>query len=341
LFEGKVVYDKTYGHVAYGCGECCAFKTPRFFYDPLGILFGGTSGQGVEAIDGCSLDLVDVSDSFLGSWGTANTGIATANYYGTHTGVGVGSTTSQTSGHLQIQHNITHCTLDLVTPRGACNTIKLVLQGNQYNSLFVGTDPNLSGANSIFATVSPTGETFTTTSSASGDTFTPVTTGGPGWVVNTTTQSTNSGDRKITVTYTVTGQGSVTTSLNLTARQFAYATNNTPSNTCTLGYGSKYVYIYTPYTHPDKAAVQPGIGLTGTAVTESFNPQPPAGTVTGDGALNANSQFADTLAYCSTSPLSSYPTVTQTISIAGYQVRQNSLAYSSAGVTLTSQGPSQ
>ena len=67
LFEGKVVYDKTYGHVAYGCGESCAFKTPRFFYDPLGILFGGTSGQGVEAIDGCSGELVDVSDSFFGS----------------------------------------------------------------------------------------------------------------------------------------------------------------------------------------------------------------------------------------------------------------------------------
>ena len=32
LFEGKVVYDKTYGHVAYGCGECCAFNDlPPFF----------------------------------------------------------------------------------------------------------------------------------------------------------------------------------------------------------------------------------------------------------------------------------------------------------------------
>lgn len=24
LFEGKVIYDKTYGHAAYGCGFCCA-----------------------------------------------------------------------------------------------------------------------------------------------------------------------------------------------------------------------------------------------------------------------------------------------------------------------------
>ena len=219
--------------------------------------------------------------------------------------------------------------------------VQLTLQGNQYNSIFAGTDQNLAGANSIFATVSPTGGTFTTTSSASGDTFTPVTTGGPGWVVNTTTQSTNSGDRTITVKYTVSGQAPVSKFLNVTARQFAYAANNTPSNTCTLGYGTSYLYIYIPYTHPDGTAVQPGLSLGGTAVTESFNPQPPAGTVTGNGSLNANSQFTDQLTYCSTSPLSSSPTVTQTISIEGYQVRQNSLTYSSAGVTLSSLGPTQ
>src|SRR5881628_3632598 len=99
-----------------------------------------------------------------------------------------------------------------------------------------------------------------------------------------TTQSTNSGDRKLTVTYTVSGQ-QASKFLNVTARQFAYATNNSPSNTCALGYGTTKVYTYTPYTHPDKAAVQAGLGLSGTAVTEGFNPQPPAGTVTGSGGL--------------------------------------------------------
>jgi hypothetical protein len=92
---------------------------------------------------------------------------------------------------------------------------------------------------------------------------------------------------------------------------------------------------------PDKAAVPAGIGLSGTAVAETFNPQPPAGTVTGDGSLNANSQFGDRISYCSSSPLTISTTVTQTLSIEGYQVRQNTLKNSSAGVTYTNLGPFQ
>lgn len=87
--------------------------------------------------------------------------------------------------------------------------------------------------------------------------------------------------------------------------------------------------------------MQAGIGLTNTPVTESFNPQPPPNTVIGGGALDANSQFSDRLVYCSTSPLTISTSVTQTLSIAGYQVRQNQLTYSGSGVTLTNQGPTQ
>jgi hypothetical protein len=162
--------------------------------------------------------------------------------------------------------------------------------------------------------------------------------------VHTTTQSANPGSRQITVTYTVSGQGKVSKSLNDTAREFAYATNNSPSNICTLGYGTKYVYTYTPYTHPDHAAVQPGLGLSGTAVLESFSSAPPAGTHTGDGALNADSQFNDVLSYCATTPLTSSMSIIQYIAIEagfGYQVRQNLLTYSSSGITLTNQGPTQ
>jgi hypothetical protein len=28
LFEGKIMYDTTYGHVTYGCGVCCAYQPP-------------------------------------------------------------------------------------------------------------------------------------------------------------------------------------------------------------------------------------------------------------------------------------------------------------------------
>jgi|HubBroStandDraft_2_1064218.scaffolds.fasta_scaffold00333_5 hypothetical protein len=72
----------------------------------------------------------------------------------------------------------------------------------------------------------------------------------------------------------------------------------------TLGHGTTQLYTYTPYTHQDKTAVQAGLGVDGTAVTESFSSPPPSGTVTGNGSLTANSQFTDNISYCSTSPLS-------------------------------------
>jgi hypothetical protein len=49
LFEGKVVYDKTYGHVASGCAACCGYALPKPWYDPLGVPTGSPAGQGVNS----------------------------------------------------------------------------------------------------------------------------------------------------------------------------------------------------------------------------------------------------------------------------------------------------
>src|SRR6516165_1611258 len=100
LFEGKVIYDKTYGHVAYGCGTCCGYYQPKFFYDPLLVPVGSTGGNGVTALDQCTQKYDDVSTEFYGNWSSANTAIVTVDYYGTHSAVSVGSTTSSTSGWL-------------------------------------------------------------------------------------------------------------------------------------------------------------------------------------------------------------------------------------------------
>ncbi|HKO04522.1 MAG TPA: hypothetical protein VJW51_07220 [Candidatus Acidoferrales bacterium] len=86
LFEGKVVYDKSYGHVAYGCAACCGWSIPvGFWWDPLGIPFDNESDQGVLAADQCnSGDLEDVSDSFYNNWSTGSTAIATVDAYLKH-----------------------------------------------------------------------------------------------------------------------------------------------------------------------------------------------------------------------------------------------------------------
>ncbi len=82
LFEGKVIYDKTYGHVAYGCAGCCGYAQAYVWYDPLGIPFGSGTPQGVDAPDMCLGGFRDdVSAVFFGFWVTANTSIATPDYW--------------------------------------------------------------------------------------------------------------------------------------------------------------------------------------------------------------------------------------------------------------------
>jgi hypothetical protein len=270
--------------------------------------------------------------------------IATVNSNGLHSGASEGSTTTSTcsKNDMTVWENFDHCPLEPVCPdAGTVNTVELVVHHpNPY--IFVGSDPGLQTPNGFTTDVSPTGGTLAATSSDSHDTFTYESIGGtPSATISTSDQSQSNLDRTLTFTYTASGMAPVHQTLVVTARQFAYAANNTPGNTCSLGYGTYFSYVYTPFTHPDKAAVQPSIGLSGTAVTESFSPAPPAGAQTGNGDLDQNSQFSDTIAYCSNAPLTASTSVTQKISIAGYQVRQNLLTCSSSGVALTNQGPTQ
>lgn len=340
------IYNVTTATCGGGCITCCGIteqpgSNPQVYPNPFSCTDGGSVTLNGSAEDCAGYYYYPDTNG----WTSSNTSVATVDSVGNVTCVGAGSVNISASWS-----NLVVATGQICGPPScptgnfgapASGTIKPSLQltlGNQYSSIFVGTDTNLTTPNTLFATVNPSGGSFTETSSNSGDTFAQQSTGT--WVITTTTQSSATGDRTLTVTYTVNGQ-QASQSLHVTARQFAYATNNSPSNTCTLGYGTKYLYNYTPYTHPDHEAVQPGIGLSGTAVTESFNPQPPAGTVTGSGGLDANSQFQDAIAYCSTSPLTLSTSVTQSISIEGYQVRQNLLTYSSSGVSLTNQGPTQ
>jgi len=311
----------------------------------IGLLNPAQGGVGTTVpvmITGCGFSTTATNNTINAGSGITAT-VSPEGSNGTSLNASFAILPTAVAGAVQVSVTVTNGEGGSVTTNPLSFTVApvLAIQGNRYNSIFVGTDPNLVPANSIYATVSPPGGTFTETSSVSGDTFSPVTAGGPGWVVNTTTPSTAVVDRKLTFAYTVNGVSAPPFSLNVTARQFAYATNNSPSNVCTLGHGTKQVYTYTPYTHPDKIAVQSELGLSGTVVTESFSPQPPTGAVIGSGALNANDQFSDTIAYCSTSALSSLPTVTQTLFIEGYQVRQNTLQFLSTGVTYTSLGPTK
>jgi len=117
LFEGKIVYDKTYGHVTYGCSLCCGYQNPFLTNDPLGILFLGTAQNWVYAYNPCVDINTDVTNWFYPNWSTQNTAIATVSTTGNHSGVSIGSTTTNVWGYLA-QSTYRYCPLRLASPSG-------------------------------------------------------------------------------------------------------------------------------------------------------------------------------------------------------------------------------
>jgi hypothetical protein len=79
-------------------------------------------------------------------------------------------------------------------------------------------------------------------------------------------------DRTLTFEYKLSSGAAVSRQKMVTARKFAYLTNNDPPNQCTLGHGTDRYYTYTVYTHPDKNAVDGT--LSGMSVIACCNSHP-------------------------------------------------------------------
>jgi hypothetical protein len=137
IVEGKVIYDKTFGHVTYGCAHCCGIQSVYPLYDPLGVPFQLTNGNGVLGDDNCGNTGLHESPLFYGNWSTANTSIATVDYYATHRGVGAGATTSFTHGQISAAGRAS-CPLQTRNTQGQTNV--------QVPTFFLGTtaDPLIS-----------------------------------------------------------------------------------------------------------------------------------------------------------------------------------------------------
>jgi len=147
----------------------------------------------------------------------------------------------------------------------------------------VGADPNELYGNRYEVTnksgtgpAQPPGGTCCAASSSPSDTVATVGQNPPTFQFTTLVQSATPGDRILTFEYSLNGQG-VSQQMNVTARQFAFVTNNSPSNTCTLGHGTIRSYVYKVFTRPDETAILSTDALSNTAVTETFSaPHPPA-----------------------------------------------------------------
>jgi hypothetical protein len=126
LFEGKIIYDKTYGHVTYGCATCCGYNAATLWYNPIVLAVQGSPvDDGVWGYSVCDQQYEDVSNTFYGNWSSANTSIVTVNSYGVHTPQSVGSTTSSTSGYLESTAHYPICPAKYFPPSGAANDMNL------------------------------------------------------------------------------------------------------------------------------------------------------------------------------------------------------------------------
>jgi hypothetical protein len=131
LFEGKVIYDKTYGHVTYGCAACCGWGIPYPWFNPLPVPVSVNAGNGMWASYPCESEIDDVSSNFYNNWTTGNHAIATYDSTGTALGVAPGSTTSQTHGSVCSNDAHNGCPLTLRTSTGSVNVHDFTLSAAQ------------------------------------------------------------------------------------------------------------------------------------------------------------------------------------------------------------------
>jgi hypothetical protein len=189
----------------------------------------------------------------------------------------VGTTTGNGESDLVWVGQGSNCILKNLTPTAPITVFDVAAFGKTY--IFVGSDPNVLNGNQFQvangagnALPQPPGGTCCAASSDPSDTVTQIGQNPPDFQFKTFHQSTAVSDRKLAFEYDLPNGNGTAVQLNVTARKFSYLTNNNPSNTCTLGYGTSRTYVYNVYTHPDHAPVQNSDSLQGTAVTESFSP---------------------------------------------------------------------
>ena len=153
LFEGKVILDKTFGHVAYGCAMCCGYEDPYLYWDPIGVTVEVEGDQDVWAHDSCA----GVFDSVLGdiidvSWGTGNHAIATAQSH-VITGVAPGNTTNFVQAMLRFGGPAAkNCPEDPINPTGAANVMPQITSFDSNPIMIGSTDQTLTIYGSGFGT---------------------------------------------------------------------------------------------------------------------------------------------------------------------------------------------
>jgi hypothetical protein len=76
LFEGKIVVDKTYGRLTYGCLHCCIQTEAQMLANPVNMPIYTADNMYVQALDSCTNEEETISQQYS-TWDTNNHAVAT------------------------------------------------------------------------------------------------------------------------------------------------------------------------------------------------------------------------------------------------------------------------
>ncbi len=345
LFEGKIIVDKTYGHLAYGCTTCCGDGYPWIQADPETLPVLAQDTLGVWATNSCTGYDDNLTGLFSG-WDTNNHAVATMSSTRI-TGVGAGSTTDFSSGTFNYNNGVSrYCSPKGYTPQGHANVNPTVTISGPSNIPMLKPGYQGSDSISLTATGNPAGGSYSW-SAISGQ--------GNISILNATSQtaiiqSVAVGTYTVQVTYTLNGKQGTATAMGRVQQpsSLSVISNTTPTfdcaNTGLPHYNTKDRLIQ--YQVLDTSAAP--ITAAGMSASETLNVTNNTCAVSGPnptvGALTfSNGYFPgpDTLQLCSPQCLPANgngdPTgsctmnVTQTWNVNGYAVKSDTITYTCPG----------
>jgi hypothetical protein len=136
LYEGKLVIDKTYGHAAYGCGDCCGLTIPTLIPDPFGGPPDIDYDEDMQSTEQCGGQLVNIAGDAT-DWNSSDTAVATLPNSTLHT-VAVGSATGNATVTVQATHPAPRCPQITYYPSQPVNVQMPTITSFDPNPIMIG-----------------------------------------------------------------------------------------------------------------------------------------------------------------------------------------------------------
>lgn len=132
IFEGKIIVDKTYGHLAYGCVGCCGYISVQFFPTPYSNVVGAGTPDSILAQNSCNSPPPDDVTDLAYNWLSSDPSVASVTTAYTSL-VGAGTATGRAQVQLAWGNRLRTCP----------NSVKTATQS-------ITSQPTISGPNGVW-----------------------------------------------------------------------------------------------------------------------------------------------------------------------------------------------